>query len=76
MDEETAAFLFIVIQGPEECENVILMTKITQLQRFLPQEGMSDHVCTMNGKIQNNFTSAVPSSSQTLAMEPPERHTW
>jgi len=29
MDEETAAFLFIVMQGPEECEDVMLMTKIT-----------------------------------------------
>jgi len=30
MDEETAAFLFIVIQGPEECEGaMMLMTKIT-----------------------------------------------
>jgi len=39
---------------------------LTWLQRFLSLEQMLADFCAMNGEIQHEITSAVPSSCQTL----------
>ena len=51
------------------CKKLMLPLKNstpTLPQCFLSQEQMLDDFCTVNGEIQHEITSAVPSSSQTL----------